>query len=352
MINFAPATSHSLRFGVGDSPADKAVHLQRLRDGLSVIDAATRNVSTNLMSNNSLEHDGTIAGHMFTRQGFAQVCSRLSPNSYSFIKGLNNADMAEDDITTLQTHIFNEVWNARGHELDGSTFLVDSTSNKIEAIQSATYGHVSNVDALDMTIEQLDEGEELEWYKLNGRSLDVGISEPDKRISIPTTRQPNGETITAVKYLQNSEDGTSRFQLGIGLYTFICTNGMRIGKEFNLVSAVHRANIVDNIRKQLGSARDFDMSHVFNNLQMAAATRLTDELREKSYTILRDTVGKRQAKAYTSDEVAFGEEKTPTIYEVFSAMTQDAHARGMDMNKQVELENLAFRYMNKALAAA
>lgn len=350
MITLAPTTKRNLRFGIGTDRAEKQAHIARLRDGLKTIDENTERVEVSSLLNAPLTLQGKIGDYQFTKEGFSSLCSRLSPNTFAFLKGIDNADMGTENKTFLQTKIFNDIWTARSHELDGAKFLVDTRTNKVEAVHSSSYGHISNVDALDMTIENLSSEESLEWYKVYGRSLDVGISDASKHITIPTARMPDGETITAVKYLQNSEDGRSRFLMGMGLYTFICTNGMRIGKEYNIVDAIHRSNIMDNIREQLSKSRDMNMTSIFSNIHKASVTRLTEELRQKSYTYLKDRVGSRQAKEFTSDSVAFKEGEVPTVYEVHSAITQEAHFNRVDISKQAELETLGFNYLNKMVA--
>jgi hypothetical protein len=135
--------------------------------------------------------------------------------------------------------------------------------------------------------------------------------------------------------------------MGLGLYTFICTNGMRVGQEFNIVDAVHRSNIVENVRHQLRSASEVDLSGVFTKVRNSTQIQLTDDLRGKSFTFLKDRVGARSAKQYLSDDVSFSEGTVPTIYEVFSAMTEDAHNKGYSLDKQQDLETAGFAYMDK-----
>jgi hypothetical protein len=347
MINFSPTTKHSLRLGPDASDEDKVSNLNRLREGLQTIDDNTERVEVSTVQGAPLTMSGILGGYQFTKEGFASLCSKLSPNTFGLLKGIENADMGADNKTQLQTEIFNKLWSARSHELDDSMFLVDSRTNKIEAVHSSSYGYVSNVEALDLAMGSLSSEETLEYYKVHGRSIDIGISDPQNRFSVPTKRAPDGEAITAIKYLQNSEDGHRRFLMGLGLYTFICTNGMRVGKEFNIVDAVHRSNIVENVRHQLRSASEYDLSGVFAKVRNSTQIQLTDELRGKSLTFLKDRIGARSAKQYLSDDVAFQDGEVPTVYEVFSAMTEDAHSSGISLDKQQDLETAGFAYMDK-----
>ena len=350
MITFAPTTSRTIRFGENSTNEDKTSHLDRLRSGLQMIERNTSKISLADVSSAELTTEGILGDYRLTKEGFSTLCSRLSPNTFSFLKGIDNADMGNDNKTHLQTKLFNEVWKARKHELDGMNMLVDTSSNKIEAIHSASYGHIPNTDALEMTLSNITSTDNLAWYKLHGRTLDVGISDDTKTILVPTARKPEGETITVARCIKNSEDGRSRFSIMLGLYTFICENGMRLGQEFNIVNAIHRSNILENVKFQLRNANDMDMSRVMNNIQLSSTTHLTDELRARSYSYLKDLLGSSKAKEFTSDEVAFTEGKVPTIYEVHSAITEHAHKNISDVTKQAEYENIGFKYLTKMVA--
>lgn len=347
MIQFAPTTNRSLRLGKDASVEEKNDNLDRLRSGLQAIDDRTDRIEVDTLQGANLDHSGIMSGFQFTKEGFASLCSKLSPNSFGFLKGLDNADMGADSKTELQTKIFNDLWRARSHELDGCKFLVDTATNKIEAVHSKSYGYVSNLEALDLAMSNVTPEETLEYYKVHGRSIDIGIANPSQRISVPTSRLPDGEEITGIKYIQNSEDGRSRFTMGLGLFTYVCTNGMKIGQEFNIVDAIHRSNIVENIRHQLRSASETDLSGIFNKVRNSTQIRLTDELRGKSFSFLKDRVGVKSAKQYTADSVAFVEGSVPTIYEVFSAITEDAHVNGTSIDRQGDLEKAGFAYMDK-----
>jgi hypothetical protein len=350
MITFAPTTSHKLRLGANATAEEKEMHLDRLRDGLHAIDARSTKVTVGDLAGQRLAHDGSLGGVRFTKEGFASFCSRLSPNLQGVITGLDGADMGAEARADLQTDIFNRIWTARGHELEDFSLLVDSNGNKAEAIHSPSYGHVSNVDALDMMIDNKGTEESLEYYTLRGRRLDVGISDPSKKIAPRTKRSPDGEDITAIKYLQNSEDSSLRFQFGIGLYTLICTNGMRIGKEYTIASAIHRSGILESISRQLRNIQNHDLSEVFGKVEGATQIMLDEEIQARSKRFLEARLPKKEVTDLVTERASFDGQSIPTVYEVFSAITEGAHAGGHDLVQQVKREEVAFQYMNAMVA--
>jgi hypothetical protein len=355
MINFAPTTRRTKRFGTDATAEDKATHLERLRQGLAVIDDNTERVEVDTLRGATLDHNGIMGNYRFSKEGFASLCSRLSSHTFGFLKGIDSSDMSADSKKELQTKIFNDLWRARSHELDGSKFLVSTESDgphKIEAVHSKTYGYLSNVDSLNMVTSNLSSEETLEYYKLHGRTLDVGIGDPTKNFRIPTRRAPDGEDITALRYVQNSEDGSSRFMVGLGLYWYICVNGCRFGTEYNIASARHRSGVLESVRHQLRETTDFDFGNIITMFKNSTEIKLTDELRGKSFTWLKDRVGARQAKEFLSDDVAFVQGEVPSLYEINANITEKSHSGGYSVRDQSDLETTAFKYLQKFARAA
>jgi hypothetical protein len=347
MITFAPTTRRQKRFGTDATAEDKVTHLERLRQGLQIIDDNTERVDVDTLRGATLDHEGIMSGYRFSKEGFSNLCSKLSGHTFSFLQGIDQSDMGIDSKRELQTKIFNDLWRARSHELDGCKFLVDSTTNKIEAVHSKSYGYLSNSDSLQMMVNNLGTEEVLSNYKVHGRSLNVEFEDPSQTFKMPTKRAPDGETITAIKYIQNSEDGSSRFTMGMGCLYFYCSNGMKLGVQANLATGIHKSGIIESIRSQLITNKQFDMSGIFSLIENSTRVQFTDELRGKAYSFLKDQLGITRAKKFVSDEVAFRGGDVPSLFESFSALTEDAHAGGYSIRDQSDMELTGFKYLQK-----
>jgi len=351
MIQFAPTTKKGIRFGSNVPTQDKTAHLDRLRQGLADIDANTQLVDVNTVSRAPLSMDGIMSEYKFTREGFASLCSKLSPNSFGLLQGIESADMGVEAKTTLQTEIFNKLWNARSHELDGCNFLVDSRSNKVEAVHSKTYGYLSNHTALEMLLEQFDADNSLTYYKLHGRTIDVGLEDPTKKYRLPTRRKPEGEDISGFRYLNNSEDGSSKFSIGHGMLVWICSNGMKIlDKQQSICSAYHKSSIIENIRYQLRQNSDIDYGRIFQLMENSTKILFTDEIRAKAYSFLKDNIGTNLAKKFTSDEVSMTKGEIPSLYCCHASVTEEAHKGPYSVRQQSEMEDTGYRLLQKFAA--
>ena len=143
-------------------------------------------------------------------------------------------------------------------------FMIRKDQMKIETVHSPSYGYFPNVQALEMVLSGLENDFRLEWYKIRGRKMDVGLARPEESFIIPTDRKPDGELITGVRYITNSEDSSTRLLAGAGLYTFICTNGMRIGNEYELLNIMHRGDVTRKIQSQMRMIDSVDLTKVLH----------------------------------------------------------------------------------------
>lgn len=118
----------------------------------------------------------------------------------------------------------------------GKLAVVREDTNEPIAIVSNKYGllkHKNVIDCFRDTLKESKYTEKIEVVK-NGAQLFATYKLDDTSIEIN-----KGDIVAMQIILKNSYDGSKAFQLMLGAYRLVCTNGMVIGKEFFSYSLKH-----------------------------------------------------------------------------------------------------------------